>query len=189
MSPGPPAGAPGPAGEAPASSSGAGPGPRPQARERAERAAAGGRARARPHPRAEQHKDGAAASTEPSCNGGGEKGKAPSQEKGAGRRTGHRHDWARPLPSPTQLTHHVPHRRIPAPRLQLLLLLTAHDGGSAPDLHRKETAELFPPEPQRPHQPHRAQRHKMAAAGPPGATASALPDCTAARREGTRLPT
>lgn len=56
---------------------------------------------------------------------------------------------------------------IPAPRLQLLLLLTAHSGGTS-DLHRKETAELFSPEPQRPHQPlHGGERgrHKMAEIG------------------------
>lgn len=91
-----------------------------------------------------------------------------------------------PLPHPAPHTRLIPHRRIPAPRLQLLLLLTAHGGGTS-DLHRKKTAELFSPEPQRPHQPlHGGERgrHKMAATVPPGATASELPACTAARREG-----
>lgn len=113
---------------------------------------------------------------------GREQGQAPRQTvTGRGRRTephlgtrqngtaqGPSPDRARPLPSPFPAlrTRRVPHRRIPAPRLQLLLLLTAH-GGVAPTYRAREPSA--PSEPQSPRdRPALNDGHKMAAALPQG---------------------
>jgi len=81
--------------------------PRPQSRQAAAdglgRGGEGskGRTGSKPHPRAKEHRNGTGPSREPHRNRRGEKERAPSRQRGAGRRTGEtRSGQAVPLRSP-----------------------------------------------------------------------------------------